>query len=408
MSNQRNKCNIIWTNKNLYMNYLKTIFIIISLTLLSGCVSPYYPNITKYENTLVVDGEITNLPGPYKVRLSRSFTFEEKIGIPVSNATVKIIDNTGLEIQLKENSDNKGEYITTDTTFRGIVGNSYKLQIKADDEIYESEFQILKKPIPIDKVYWEYIPQTNVNPRSVQLLLDTHDPDNNTHYYKWEYEETWKFWAPISVVLKPELKECYKYTTSSTFNINTTILRHNDNIERQSLLYINENTNRLYSRYSMLVKQSAISEEAYKFFDELVRFNQNQGTLFDPIPYTLVGNIKSKTNKDIPILGYFLVSGTTEKRIFIDRTELPAEYTPTSGFNDCNLRTVFVSKKLTDYRKNPTVDSLIFNGYQVYETFDPHDPGNPDKLGLNLAKPICYNCTLQGDNKVPSFWTEKK
>lgn len=201
---------------------------------------------------------------------------------------------------------------------------------------------------------------------------------------------------------------CYKYEKNQDFILGTTIQRNNDIIERKLLQPINESTDRLYFRYTMLVRQFTLTEQAYKFLEEVVKSNKSQGTLFDPIPYTLVGNVKCITNKDIPVIGYFLVSGVTEKRIFIDRSELPAEYSPTNGINDCVVHTVYFDDGLTNYRLIPKVDSLLYQGYVVFEKFDPHNPTNPKQRGIHIAKPICFNCTLQGDNKVPDFWTEKK
>lgn len=378
---------------------------IISFLLFVGCVSPYYPNVTKYEDILVVDGHLTNLAGPYKVKLSRSFTFKDKAGIPVQNAVVKIIDNTGLEVQLKGDINPTGEYSTTDTLFRGVPGKSYKLQIKIDDIIYESAFEKLKKPIPVDKFYWEFRPQTEFVRKGIQLLVDTHDSENSTRYYMWDFDETWKFSVPIYVTNKPEWVECYASNPSRVFNINTSIQRHNDIIEQQPIMFINEATNRLYIRYTMLVKQYTLSEQAYKYFDEMIKSNMNQGSLFDQIPYSLFGNMKCVSNKEIPVVGYFLVTGASEKRIFIDRSELPREFNPTSGFEYCFLETAVVSVNLPSYRQNPKVDSLMNYGYQIFETYDPNRRGF---IGLKLARPFCFNCTLQGDNKVPSFWTEKK
>lgn len=291
-----------------------------------SCVSSFSPNISNYEDLLVVDGELTNLTGPYKVNLSRSYKFQEKIGDPVTGAQVKIIESTGREVVLHEISD--GTYSTVDTTFRGVVGNSYKLQIRLGEEVYESAFETLNRPIAIDKVYWEYKEQ-DPQKGGIQMLLDTHDPENSTHYYAWKYDETWKFIVPIDVLAHPEWKVCYAQSHSTDFNIATSARRNNDIIERQPLRFFNEATNRLYIRYTTLVRQYALSESAYKFFKDLITVNQNQGSLFDPIPGSLIGNMSNLSHKEIPVLGYFLVAGASEKRIFIDRKDLPDEYHPT-------------------------------------------------------------------------------
>jgi hypothetical protein len=381
------------------MNYKHTCAIAFLLLFIYSCVKPYKPDISTYEDVFVVDGELSNLPGPYKVSLSRSYEFNKSSDDVVTGAQVKIFDNTGLEVELQETSD--GVYSTIDSTFRGVIGNSYKLQIMVDGEVYESDFETLKNPIPIDQVYWEYNSENN----GIQLLVDTHDSTNSTHYYSWEYEETWRFQIPIEVMGKSEWKECYLYNNSNDFNLGTSTRRKGDIIDRQPLLFIDENTNRLFMRYSMLVKQFALTERAYKFFSDLNTLNQNQGTLFDPIPYSLVGNMKNITNKDMPVLGYFLVTGASEKRIFVDRKDLPEEYCPTDGFDYCSTVLAFVDKDLIDFHKDLIADSLLKLGYTVYETDLISTPYGIVRQ-LCMAKPTCINCTLTGESKVPDFWLE--
>ena len=382
-----------------------------------ACVSPYYPNITKYDNLLVVDGQLTNLPGPYTVKLSRTFKYSgdnEALGagvqpaVQVTGAQVTIIDNTGLEVKLKEISS--GEYSTVDTTFCGVAGKSYKLQIKDNDQVYESDFLTLKTPNPIDKVYWEYKPLDSDGPKRVQVLLDTHDSSNDTRYYGWEYKETWKFQVPLDDTDKPEWKICYKSDSSFFLNLGTTIERNSDIIDRQPLQSIDESTNRLFIRYTIQAKQYSLTEQTYNYFKNLITLNQNQGSLYDVAPYSLVSNVKNVNNKDVPVLGYFVVAGVSEKRIFIDRSELPQDFYPTDGFNDCNVHLVTVLQSLTDFRQNNEVDSLMKLGNTVFAKYASSMPLNGDTVptwNLSMAKPFCFNCTLNGVNKVPVFWTEK-
>ncbi|HEX2937262.1 MAG TPA: DUF4249 domain-containing protein [Bacteroidales bacterium] len=376
-------------------------YIIVLVVFLSSCIEQYKPDISQYEDVFVVDGKLTNLPGPYVVKLSRSFKFEETAGLPVSGAQLKIIDNTGLEFGLKETD--KGVYVTTDSEFRGIVGKSYKLQIKLGNEIYESESEPLSEPVPIDSIYWEYKKRQD-GTDGIQLLLNTHDSQNKTRYYGWEYTDTWKYEVPIDYPDHPDRREGYRSSNNYYFNIATTIHRNQDIIERQPLQFIGESVNKLYIRYSILVTQYAYNEKAYKYLEDLISVNQNQGSLFDPTPYSLTGNIKNMSNGDLPVLGYFLVAGASEKRIFIDRKELPAEYLPTSGFEDCRMEYLAISLSLKDnIRQDKTVDSLMRIGYSVLsQGIEEYR----QMLHLYLAKSRCYDSTISGTNIKPDFWTE--
>ncbi len=388
------------------MNYKLIYSVMLLIISCTSCVYPYDPDISKYENLLVVDGELTNLPGPYLVKLTRTYADYQRKGKAVCGAQLKFIENTGREIKLSE-TDN-GVYATTDSSFVGIVGNSYKLQIVLDDVTYESDFETIKKPIPIEQIYWQY----NTNENGVNLLVDAHDPINNTHFYAWDYEETWKFEVPLTNFYEhPEWKVCYKYANNVKIDIASTANRKNDIVKGHSLKFISEETNRLYYRYTILVKQFSLSESAYKYFKDLANLNYNQGTLFDPIPGPVTGNINNLSEEDAPILGYFLVSGVSEKRLFIDRSELPDDYYPTSGFDDCeNHEFVFSSVPANytteDFRElNSEIDSLIGEeNFSIYKIEAIPFYGTV----VSLAKTRCYNCALSGTTIVPEFWVEKE
>jgi len=101
---------------------IKTIFLFSLILMVKSCVEPFEPNISKYVNVFVVDGEINNLPGPYEVRLTGGYKYDGNSGINVTGALVKIIESTGLEIVLQESGE--GVYLT-DSGFRARIGNSY-------------------------------------------------------------------------------------------------------------------------------------------------------------------------------------------------------------------------------------------------------------------------------------------
>ena len=380
-------------------------YIYILLVVFSSCIKEYNPDISKYENVFVVDGKLTNLPGPYVVKLSRSYRFEENAGQPVGGAQLKIVDDTGIETELEE--QDKGVYVTTDNTFRGVAGKSYKLQIMLDDELYESEMETLIEPVAIDSIFWEFKKDDN-DRNGIQLLINTHDPHNKTRYYGWEYVDTWKYIVPIDHPDHPDRREGYASSANYYYNIATTIHRNTDIVEKQPLQFISENVNKLYIRYSILVTQYAFTDQTYKYFKDLVTINQDQGSLFDPTPHSHTGNIKNLSNKNLPVLGYFMVAGATEKRIFIDRSELPKEYRPRSGFEDCYQENAIVKWEYrNNYRQDRIVDSLMNHGFTIITQAMEAGVGRDTLIHLSLAKRRCYDSRASGTNIKPDFWTDK-
>ena len=94
----------------------------------SSCVEEYWPEIISNSNqTLIVDGWISNFPGPYTVNLSATNSINDTTQIHITSATVKIIDSNGDEELLSETSP--GIYKSNPDGMQGIVGHSYKIKI---------------------------------------------------------------------------------------------------------------------------------------------------------------------------------------------------------------------------------------------------------------------------------------
>lgn len=98
---------------------------------------------------VVVDGWLTNQPGPQKIRLT--FTgayFDNSPARPVLGAQVKVQDDLGNVYHFIDEASN-GNYIWSvadqDSTL-GAVGRSYSLEIQHEGETYTAENQIKRVP----------------------------------------------------------------------------------------------------------------------------------------------------------------------------------------------------------------------------------------------------------------------
>ncbi len=97
-------------------------------------------------------------------------------------------------------------------------------------------------------------------------------------------------------------------------------------IDKYALHYVNTETIQLSVKYSLLVRQFTISEEAYSFWDGLAEQNSEQETLYASQPYQISGNVKNMNDDTEPVLGYFMVAGISEKRIFVERPPITVRF----------------------------------------------------------------------------------
>jgi len=391
---------------------LKYLIIIIMVMICSSCVFPYDPEITRYEDVLIIDGLLTDEPESSVVRLSRSIPIrlsktvpyavvEEK---PDSGATVFITDDIGNVSMFYETSP--GEYRCDNPDFRGIAERSYQLYvITKDEQRYESDFMTLKKVPEIETVYAEF----GVNPGDegmedgFHIYIDTYDPENSTRFYRYEYEETWEFTVPYpskyeivndSLVSRNEdLHRCWKTIRSSEIMIISNEQLESDVIQKFPIHFVSVETNRLSRRYSILVKQYSLSREAFTFWDQLKKSNQDQGTLFDSQPTQTRGNIYNVDDPESPVMGFFEASSITKKRIFLTRFDVPPVFRVKTGFEECRYK--YFNVALDDF------DPSGFSRYCIvdYTQIDPFTPG----IGMTWSF-MCCDCTLAGSNIRPDFW----
>lgn len=372
------------------------IVIIFISIILHACVEPFEPNIDKYENILVIDGAISNYPGPYKVKISRSYPYNERYPEMVEDAIVKIIDDKGNEFSLNNASDKRGVY-ETDSNFLAQVGVGYKLQvITPENKTYESDLESIKNPIEIDSIYYsldkKYNVDENIDIIGAQIYLDTHDPNNNTKYYAWEYEETWKFAVPFSWSRHPDRYICYRSYKPKGLLLGTSENLINDEIKRFPITFVGANTPKLRLRYSIIVKQYSLSEKAYQYYKYLKSVNETGGSLFDRTPTSVYGNIYNINNPNEPVLGLFQVSGVSEKRIFIEKSDFDEYFFVESGFAWCRM-------EYSDTTDSLTTDSLLRLAYIIIDTTFSGQ--------INLTKDsACFDCTQSGTNIVPDFWED--
>jgi hypothetical protein len=372
----------------------KYILICVFIEFLSGCKEAYQPPAIKdNKHYLVVEGAINVSPdSKTTINLSRTRNIADTFPVPELNAQVQIEAKTGNVYSLQGQGD--GKYVTDHLTLN--PADTYRLRIlTSDGNDYASDFVPVKQTPPIDSITWK---QDN----DVTLYVNTHDPQNNTWYYRWEYEETWSYKAPLETLLavkggmmyytdsSNQITECWRNAHSTDIILGTSIKLSQDKIDHAPLTTIVHDNERLWVRYSVLVRQYGLTEDAYNYWQILKKNTQQLGTLFDPQPSHLVSNMHNNTHPDEPVIGYVSACVVQEKRMFIEHRDI-SNWLGGITRNDCQLVATV---------QNP------FN-YLIYDFPDPsYGPFYfTSGGGLILAKTFCLDCRQYGgSNHKPAFW----
>ena len=307
-------------------------FIFLSYLTSTGCIDPVKFDKDQYQSKIVIDGSISNAPGPYQVFVygSKPFTEDGETEL-ISLSKISIIDENGNLSNLREIST--GRYETDSSAIRGEIGKSYFLKIKtADGREYQSKPERISPPVPIDTYNVTYSTVVT-NPKPFKLSILTKDPIEKGNYYKWKwthYDTTTAcktvvkatFGARLNII-NPCCEKCWRFDPcNSCLFIASDALINGKNITTEVGDIPYEEPRK---PYFMVLEQYSISKEHYEFWKIAQTQINNSGGIFDNSPAQVQGNIYNPNDSTDSALGYFSASGVNQKSVFFirDRIEYP-------------------------------------------------------------------------------------
>ncbi|HEY0432401.1 MAG TPA: DUF4249 domain-containing protein [Chitinophagaceae bacterium] len=358
-----------------------------------ACKKPFQPKLkASVSNLLVIEGVINGTPGGITtIALSRLRQLNDtSYNNPEFGATIAIEEEGGSVNTLQPRDS--GFYSSTPLTLD--ASKRYRLNIATGDgRKYNSDFVSILSTPEIDSVTWEQRGDLN-------LYVYTHDPKNATHYYRWDYVETWEYHTYYNSLIKFENDTvvfdfvhsnfiCWKSENSRDISIGTSIALSSDVISHQLIGTVPKDSQKGSERYSPLVRQYALTNDAYRYWQTLQKTTQELGSLFDVQPSQLKGNIHDLADEAQPVVGFVSASTVTAKRIFVDHASL-TDWMEFAG-NSC--------QELGVIPNIPAVDHQYF----ADGLFAPYH-----FIGMNgivYTRPECVDCRLQGGTTdKPSYW----
>jgi hypothetical protein len=376
-----------------------------------ACAKPYNPsgikNVTGY---LVVEGIINTGNDSTKIQLSRTVTLNSAtVANPVTGAQFVIQGN-----------DNSTYALTGDSAAIYSSGplnldnnKQYRIDIKTTDG---NEYQSGYVPVKVTPLIDSISPVIESN--GLAININTHDPNNNTRYYRWDYTETWEFHAEYfssyfsngdSILYRQPSQQiyyCYSNDNSTNILLGSSAKLTQDVISSAPIIFILSTSEKIETEYSIIVHQYALTGDAYNYWANLKTNTEQLGSIFDALPSEINGNIHCITNPVIPVIGYISASTIQSKRIFVYNSSLPTSWVTTYPYS-CQLYDFVLA-----YQEGSTIVNEV-NAYLNYKKgavegeWVPVEPIE-DKLGNILgytgADRECADCSIRGSLIKPSFF----
>ena len=277
-------------------------------------------------------------------------------------------------------------------------GKKYRLHLTTfAGQEYLTDYQAVVTTPAFDTFGWR------AESDGLKIYLSTHNGPEASHFYRWEYEETWETipaiipaleWREPPAVAKEGLfpisvrfpRICWGNERSTEIKLlNTTRLSQNQ-VSDYVVRALPTTNPRLHDRYSILVSQFAQSEDEYHYWELLRKNTENIGTLFDPQPVQLTGNVRCVTKPADLALGYVGVHSVQQRRLFVEHGQLPYSWRVSDDYASC---------------KADTVQGMGINSAFTSLNYIPISYLGASVLGIGRT---CVDCRLHGSTVKPSFW----
>ncbi len=274
-----------------------TIISLITLVLAMSCEDPIEIDIPDGPERLVVEGWITDQPGPYEIKLSVTNNFNDTAPNPkVENALVRVMDNLGGVFEFVEISS--GTYVSS-SEWKGQVDVQYTCMIILPDgtEIVSTPEPLNSVP-EIDSLFYKEVFPANIVDGIIQeeffLGSTIQDPANMDNFYRWRITQNGNPLIDVeSIIIFSD-----RFVDGNDFQL-----------EVPQLLFGRLDT--------IIVRQESISEKAFDYYDLLIAQATTLGQSSGTAPAILRGNMVNRSNPEEIVLGYFGAAAITADTIII-------------------------------------------------------------------------------------------
>ena len=376
----------------------KLFFLIMAIMAFAGCVYEFTPDIRVDETTgLVVEGDII-IGDTTRITLSCIEPLSGK-HLDQVRGWAWVEDDSGAEYH--------PEFMGSSNSFKidmtkASPDRQYRLRIRlakpvsGNSTYYSSSWREVQKAPSIDDFSYTYEDDIFKDPY-VHIWLSLSSMEGSG-CFRWDFDEIWEFHAdemaqyyfdPVANRVKsyegmvPPLYNCWSYDSSSQAGLAIAKSTGGERIKGYHIYEIDRKDLRMQVLYYIKIKARGISEECYEYLHSIEINSTSTGSLSQPDPSQIVGNITSDEDPLEVVYGYIEASRVSLKEMYIHSLYIPPQ------------------EFIGDEPQPPPVEGLgELTPMEAYEMgMRPNDTPN------HWVNKTCVECTAIGGTKIkPSFW----
>ncbi|MEK6782993.1 MAG: DUF4249 family protein [Bacteroidota bacterium] len=335
---------------------IRFLFSIVLIILCAACVDRITFDVGSSPSfAIVIDGSISDQPGPYKILVTKAFDIESKLSIktPISVKRILMSDNLGNNEVLSEVT--QGEYQTSPNGIRGTIGRAYKIQIELlDGRIYESVPDTLYPSGSVDSLYHTFKEEKTTEGATnygFDVFFNSSAGDQNSYYFLWQFVGTFQvethpelYTEPCGEGRCPKPLPCSSYVLGSNgfeyvkvceccacwsnlFNdeviVSDNQLVNNGRFTAVKASYVPINRWTFGFKVYAQVNQMSLSRQSFSFWKAVKSQKSATTSLFQPVTGKIPSNFIQTNGPSGPIEGIFFATSIYNKGIFITQRDIP-------------------------------------------------------------------------------------
>jgi hypothetical protein len=333
----------------------KSLMLFCTFLICGSCIDRLNNFAPESDSQLVVDGHITDAPGPYTIKLSRTRKVADFSPLStVSAKRVTIFDNVGNSETLTEIS--AGVYQTSPTGIRGVIGREYFVRIETrDDKIYESIPEKINPPGSVDSIYYEfeqYKTEQGNDKYQFRIFMDSKGEPQGENLFLWKLTGTFRVVTSpklyfyilrggpvrdprpcsgfildqsinrLNYVRPCECCECWASLADKTPNVSDNYLVSNSRFKKVNMGVIPVEFWHFWDKTMVKVEQLSLSKIAFNYFKTVRDQKEGATSLFQPSIGKAVSNVFLKNGNE-EVQGIFYAAAISKKILFLTTKDIP-------------------------------------------------------------------------------------
>jgi len=291
---------------------------------------------------LVVDGLITDEPGPYTVQLSLATRVDGFLEFRklVTVRRVTIFDNLGNTEDLTETE--QGTYQTKPNGIRGVVGRAYAVRIETlDGKTFESIPDKMNPVGSLDSVYYKreaFKPLDEATRFGLRVYADGRGVANGDNLFRWKYTGTYQISTfPLhhrEPNCEPNPRECGGFGINVCTCCDCWVSQYENQPFVSDNQFVSQGSFRnievgyvpleyipFQKKYRMEVKQMSLSRAAFDYWKTIQSQKEGGSSLFQPPTGKTRTNIFEK-NGLAEAQGIFYASSVSLKQTYLTNEQI--------------------------------------------------------------------------------------